>query len=73
MYKEEIQCACCDSEELKREAIKRYYTCLIDTPDETAQQAFMYTCKLYSQINPEIPDWRIPKEVAMILSSGLRI
>mgnify|MGYP001281832980 CR=1 FL=1 len=67
MHKKVRQRLCHDSEELKREAIKRYYTCLIETPDETAQQAFMYTCKLYSQINPDIPDWRIPKEVAMIL------
>ena len=64
---------CFASSELKQEAIKRYYTCLVDVQDKTAQQAFMSTCKFYSQINPEIPEWRVPKEVAMILNPSLRI
>ena len=73
MNKEEKDCFCFASAELKREAIKRYYTCLVDVQDKTAQQAFMSTCKFYSQINPEIPEWRVPKEVAMILNPSLRI
>ena len=47
--------------ELKREAINRYYTCLVDVQEKTAQKAFMPTCKFYSQINPEIPEWRYQK------------
>jgi hypothetical protein len=73
MNKEEKYCFCLVSAELKQEAIKRYYTCLVDVQDKTAQQAFMSTCKFYSQINPEIPEWRVPKEVAMILNPSLRI
>ena len=73
MNKEEIYCFCLASPEFKQEAIKRYYTCLVDVQDKTAQQAFMSTCKFYSQINPEIPEWRVPKEVAMILNPSLRI
>ena len=73
MNKEEKYCFCLASAEFKQKAIKRYYTCLVDVQDETAQQAFMSTCKFYSQINPEIPEWRVPKEVAMILNPSLRI
>ena len=73
MKKEEKYSFRIASAELKQEAIKRYYTCLVDVQDKTAQQAFMSTCKFYSQINPEIPEWRVPKEVAMILNPSLRI
>ena len=73
MNKEEKDCFCLASEELKQEAIKRYYNCLVDVQDKTAQQAFMCTCEFYSQDNPEIPKWRVPKEVAMILNPSLRI
>ena len=73
MNNEEKDCFCLASEELKQEEIKLYYTCLVDVQDKTAQQAFMSTCKFYSQINPEIPEWRVPKEVAMILNPSLRI
>ena len=73
MKKEENYRFSIASAELKQEAIKRYYTCLVDVQDKTAQQAFMSTCKFYSQINPEIPEWRVPKEVAMILNPSLRI
>ncbi len=73
MYEEEFTCFCGASAELKREAVKDYYTCLVGVQHKTAQQAFMSTCKFYSQINPEIPDWRVPKEVAMILNPVLRI
>ena len=73
MHEEKQNCFCFASAELKREAIKRYYTCLIDVQDKTAQQAFMSTCQFYSQINPEISEWRVPKEVAMILNPDLRI
>jgi len=73
MNKEEKYCFCFASAELKKEATKRYYTCLVDVQDKTAQQAFMSTCKFFSQINPEIPEWRVPKEVAMILNPNLRI
>lgn len=73
MNKEEKYCFCCASAELKREAIKRYYTCLVDVQEKTAQQAFISTCKFYIQINPEVPEWRVPKEVAMILNPGLWI
>ena len=73
MNKEEKHCFFLASAELKREAIKRYYTCLVEVQEKTAQQAFMSTCKFYSQINPEIPEWRVPKEVAMILNPSLRI
>ena len=73
MDEEEKDCFCLASAELKKEAIKRYFTCLVDVQDKTAQQAFMSTCKFYSQINPEIPEWRVPKEVAMILNPSLRI
>ena len=73
MNKEEKYCFCLASTEFKQEAIKRYYTCLVDVQDKTAQQAFMSTCKFYSQINPEIPEWRVAKEVAMILNPSLRI
>jgi len=73
MNKEEKDCLCLASAELKQEAIKRYYTCLVDVQYKTAQQAFRSTCEFYSQINPDIPEWRVPKEVAMILNPGLRI
>ena len=73
MDKEEKYCFCLASAELKQEAIRRYYTCLVDVQNKTAQQAFMSTCEFYSQINPEIPEWRVPKEVAMILNPSLRI
>jgi len=73
MNKEEKHCFCLASADLKQEAIKRYYTCLVDVQEKTAQQAFMSTCEFYSQINLEIPKWRVPKEVAMILNPSLRI
>lgn len=73
MNKEEKHCFCLASAKLKREAIKCYYTCLVDVQEKTAQQAFMSTCEFYSQINPEIPEWRVPKEVAIILNPSLRI
>ena len=60
-------------EELKREAINRYHTCLVDVQEKTAQKAFMPICKFYRQINPEIPEWRLPKKVAMVLNPSLRI
>ena len=73
MKKEEKHCFRIASAELKQEAIRRYYTCLVDVQNKTAQQSFMSTCEFYSQINPEIPEWRVPKEVAMILNPSLRI
>ena len=73
MNEEETQGLFCASAELKQESIKRYYTCLVDVKDKTARQAFMSTCEFFSQLNPEIPDWRVPKEVAMILNPDLRI
>ena len=73
MDKEEKYCFCLASAELKQEALRRYYTCLVDVQDKTAQQAFMSTCEFYSQINSEISEWRVPKEVAMILNPSLRI
>ena len=73
MNKEEKDFFCLASAELKQEAIKRYYTCLVDVQNKTAQQAFLFTGKFYSQINPEIPEWRGPKEVVVILNPSLRI
>ena len=72
MLEEETQYFSDASQKLKSEAIKRYYSCLVDVQDKTVQQAFMSTCKFYSQINPDVPEWRIPKEVAMILNPSLR-
>ena len=73
MHEKEKYCLCLASAELKREAINRYHTWLVDVQNKTAQQAFMSTCEFYSQVNPEIPGWRVPKEVAMILNPSLRI
>ena len=73
MHEKEKHCFCLASAELKREAIKRYYNCLVDVQNKTAQQAFMSTCEFYSQVTPEIPEWRGPKEVAMILNPSLRV
>jgi len=61
------------SEEFKKQAIRRYYACMVNVQKRTAQQAFMSTCALYRSVTPETPDWRVPKEVAMILNSDLRI
>ncbi len=71
---ENCECAARNgSEEFKKQAIRRYYACMVNVQERTAQQAFMSTCAFYKYVTPETPDWRVPKEVAMILNPGLRI
>ena len=73
MNNEEKDCFCLASAELKQEAINGYCTCLVDVKDKTAQQAFSSTCKFYGPSDSDIPEWRVPKAVAMILNPGLRL